>query len=101
MLQPHNTPAFRDISEKKKTKTHTHIKNKTKQKKLEKTNSQVAVRKSQSVQLDPGSSRRPLRLQQKHLLTVMISKIGPTSFLSDALRQEVRNHLKQKLCQLR
>lgn len=26
MLQPHNTPAFRDISEKKKP--HTHIKNK-------------------------------------------------------------------------
>lgn len=98
MLQPHNTPAFRDISEKKKP-PHTHKKQKPK--KPEKTNSQVAVRKSQSVQLDPGSSRRPLRLQQKHLLTVMISKIGPTSFLSDALRQEVRNHLKQKLCQLR
>lgn len=31
MLQPHNTPAFRDISEKKKN-PHTHIKNKTKQK---------------------------------------------------------------------
>lgn len=100
MLQPHNTPAFRDISEKKKKTPHTH-KKQNKPKKPEKTNSQVAVRKSQSVQLDPGSSRRPLRLQQKHLLTVMISKIGPTSFLSDALRQEVRNHLKQKLCQLR
>lgn len=56
---------------------------------------------SLSVLLDPGASKRPLRLQQKRLLTVMISKIGQTSFLSDALWQKVRNQTEQELYPLR
>lgn len=50
-----------------------------------------------SIWLHPGSTQRPLRLQQKRLLTVMISKIGPTSFLSDALWYSQKPHWTETL----